>query len=86
MPRAHRAGFRPKVLDLIEADTPVAELAVQPTLLLGVSNQNMCNWPNRDRVDRRARRSVDHRVHRVIHRSEADPQAGDRSCGAGAGG
>ena len=85
MPRTHRVGFGPKVLGLIEADTPAAELAVSLSVKLGVSNQNMCNWPNRDRVDRRARRSVDHRVHRVVHRPEANPQAGDRSCGAGAG-
>ena len=46
MPRRYAVGFRRKVLDLIEAGNPVAEIAVQ----LGVSDQTIYNWRNEDRV------------------------------------
>ena len=48
MPRRYPAGFRRKVLDLVEAGRPVAEIAEQ----LGVSGQTIYNWRNQDLVDR----------------------------------
>ncbi len=54
MPRRYPVEFRRKVLDLIEAGKPVAEIAVQ----LGVSDQTFYNWPNQDRIDRGLRAGV----------------------------
>ena len=48
MPRRYPVEFRRKVLDLIEAGRPVAEVAVQ----LGVSDQTIYNWRNQDQIDR----------------------------------
>ena len=48
MPRSYPAEFRRKVLDLIEAGRPVAEVAQQ----LGVTGQTIYNWRNQDLVDR----------------------------------
>lgn len=48
MPRRYPVAFRRKVLDLIEAGRPVAEIAEQ----LAVSDQTIYNWRNQDRVDR----------------------------------
>jgi transposase len=48
VPRRYPVEFRRKVLDLIEARTPVAEIAAQ----LGVSDQTICNWRSQDRIDR----------------------------------
>ena len=54
MPRRYPVEFRRKVLDLIEAGKPVAEIAVQ----LGVSDQTIYNWRNQDRIDRGLRAGV----------------------------
>ena len=54
MPRRYPVEFRRKVLDLIEAGKPVAEIAV----LLGVSDQTIYNWRNQDRIDRGLRAGV----------------------------
>ncbi len=54
MPRRYPVEFRRKVLDLIEAGKPVAEIAVQ----LGVSDQTIYNWRNQDRIDRGLRVGV----------------------------
>ncbi len=54
MPRRYPVEFRRKVLDLIEAGKPVAEIAV----LLGVSDQTIYNWRNQDRIDRGLRTGV----------------------------
>ena len=54
MPRRYPAGFRRKVLDLVEAGRPVAEIAEQ----LGVSGQTIYNWRNQDLVDRGLRPGV----------------------------
>ena len=48
MPRRYPVEFRRKVLDLIEAGKPVAEIAVQ----LGVSDQTIYNRRNQHQVDR----------------------------------
>ena len=48
MPRRYPVEFRCKVLDLIEAGKPVAEIAVQ----LGVSDQTIYNWRKQDQIDR----------------------------------
>lgn len=48
MPRRYPAEFRRKVLDLIEAGRPVAEIAAQ----LGVTGQTIYNWRNQDQIDR----------------------------------
>ncbi|MFZ1490199.1 MAG: transposase [Ilumatobacteraceae bacterium] len=48
MPRRYPVEFRRKVLDLIEAGRPVAEIAAQ----LGVSDQTIYNWRKQDRIDR----------------------------------
>ena len=48
MPRRYPVEFRRKVLDLIEAGKPVAEIAVQ----LGMTAQTVYNWRNQDQIDR----------------------------------
>ena len=48
MPRRYPVEFRRKVLDLVEAGRPVAEIADQ----LGVTAQTVYNWRNQDMVDR----------------------------------
>jgi len=48
VPRRYPVEFRRKVLDLIEAGKPVAEIAAQ----LGVTAQTVCNWRNQDQIDR----------------------------------
>lgn len=54
MPRRYPAEFRRKVLDLIEAGKPVAEIAVQ----LGITAQSVYNWRNQDQIDRGLRSGV----------------------------
>ena len=54
MPRRYPAEFRRKVLDLIEAGRPVAEIADQ----LGVTAQTIYNWRNQDQIDRGQRAGV----------------------------
>ena len=48
MPRSYPDEFRRKVLDLVEAGRPVAEIAEQ----LGVTGQTIYNWHNQDLIDR----------------------------------
>ena len=48
MPRRYPIQLRCKVLDLIEAGKPVAEIAEQ----LGITPQTGYNWPKQGRVDR----------------------------------
>ena len=54
MPRRYPVEFRRKVLDLIEAGRPIAEVAVQ----LGVSDQTIYNWRAQDQIDRGVRVGV----------------------------
>src|SRR4029453_6218247 len=54
VPRRYPVGFRRKVLDLIEAGRPVAEIAAQ----LDVSDQTIYNWRNQDQIDRGLRAGV----------------------------
>ena len=54
MPRRYPVAFRRKVLDLIEAGKPVAEIAAQ----LGVSDQTIYNWRSQDQIDRGLRAGV----------------------------
>ena len=54
MPRSYPAEFRRKVLDLVEAGRPVAEIAEQ----LGVTGQTIYNRRNQDLVDRGIRPGV----------------------------
>ena len=51
MPRRYPVEFRRKVLDLIEAGKPVAEIAAQ----LGITAQTVYNWRNQDQIDRGVR-------------------------------
>lgn len=51
MSRSYPGEFRRKVLDLLEAGRPVAEVAQQ----LGVSGQTIYNWRHQDLVDRELR-------------------------------
>jgi transposase-like protein len=48
VPRRYPVEFRRKVLDLVEAGRPVAEIADQ----LGVTAQTVYNWRNQDLIDR----------------------------------
>lgn len=54
MPRRYPVDFRRKVLDLIEAGKPVAEIAAQ----LGMTAQTVYNWRNQDQIDRGIRGGV----------------------------
>ena len=54
MPRSCPAEFRRKVLDLVEAGRPAAEIAQQ----LGVTGQTIYNWRNQDLVDRGLRAGI----------------------------
>jgi transposase-like protein len=54
VPRRYPVEFRRKVLDLIEAGRPVAEIAAQ----LGITAQTVYNWRNQDLVDRGLRAGV----------------------------
>ena len=51
MPRRYPVEFRRKVLDLVDAGRPVAEIADQ----LGVTAQTVYNWRNQDLIDRGVR-------------------------------
>jgi len=48
VPRRYPVEFRRKVLDLVKAGKPVAEIADQ----LGVTAQTVYNWRNQDLIDR----------------------------------
>lgn len=48
MPRKYPNEFRRKVLNLVESDRPVVEIAAQ----LGVSDQTIYNWNNQGQIDR----------------------------------
>jgi transposase-like protein len=52
--RRHPVAFRRKVLDLIEAGKPVAEIAGQ----LAVADQTIYNWRNQDQIDRGLRAGI----------------------------
>lgn len=54
MPRRYPVEFRRKVLDLIEAGKPVAEIAEQ----LGITAQTVYNWRNQDQIDRCVRAGI----------------------------
>ena len=54
MPRKYPNEFRRKVLDLVEAGKPVAEIASE----LGVTGQTIYNWRNQDQIDRGLRPGV----------------------------
>jgi len=54
VPRRYPVEFRRKVLDLIEAGKPVAEIAAQ----LGMTAQTVYNWRNQDQIDRGLRAGV----------------------------
>lgn len=48
MPRRYPVEFRRKVLDLVEAGRPVAEIADQ----LALCDQTIYIWRDQDRIDR----------------------------------
>ena len=54
MPRRYPNEFRRKVLDLVEAGKPVAEIAEQ----LGVTGQTIYTWRNQDLIDRGLRPGI----------------------------
>ena len=76
MPRRYPVEFRRKVLDLIQAGKPVAEVAVQ----LGVSDQTNLQLaqPGPDRL-RSTRRRVNDGVGRADCCAETDPRTRDRA-------
>ena len=82
MPRRYPVEFRRKVLDLIEAGKPVAEIAEQ----LGCHGADDLQLaePGPDRPWA-ARRRVDERVGRADGGPQADPRARDRAGGDDAG-
>ena len=47
MPRSYPPEFRRKVLDLVEAGRPIAEVAQA----LGISDQSVYAWHRQDRID-----------------------------------
>ena len=47
MPRRYPVEFRRKVLDLVAAGRPIAEIADQ----LGVTGQAIYNWRNQEQID-----------------------------------
>ena len=51
MPRRYPVEFGLKVLDLIEAGRPVAEIAAP----LGIMAKTAYNWQNQDQIDRGVR-------------------------------
>ena len=66
-PRGYPAGFRKRVVDLVEAGRPVAQVAAE----LGVSDQSIYTWRRQARIDAGAdARLSAPRVDRLI----ADPQ------------
>ena len=46
-PRGYPAGFRKRVVDLVEAGRPVAQVAAE----LGVSDQSIYTWRRQARID-----------------------------------
>ena len=54
MPRKYPNEFRRKVLDLVEAGKPVAEIAEQ----LGVTGTTIYNWRNQSLIDRGLRAGI----------------------------
>jgi transposase-like protein len=52
--RGYPPEFRRKVLDLVEAGRPIAEIAQA----LGTSDQSMYTWRRQDRIDRGAGRAA----------------------------
>jgi len=54
LPRRYPVEFRRKVLDLVQAGRPVAEVAD----LLDVTPQTIYNWRNQDQIDRGLRAGV----------------------------
>jgi len=54
VPRRYLNEFRRKVLDLVEAGKPVAEIAE----LLGVTGQTIYTWRNQDLIDRGLRPGI----------------------------
>jgi transposase-like protein len=46
--RGYPPEFRRKVLDLVEAGRPIAEVAQ----VLGISDQSIYTWRRQDRIDR----------------------------------
>jgi transposase-like protein len=54
VPRRYPVEFRRKVLDLINAGRPVAEVAAE----LGITAQTVYNWRNQDEIDRGLRSGV----------------------------
>ncbi len=54
MPRKYPNEFRVKVLDLVDAGRPVAEVAGE----LGVTAQTIYNWRNQDLIDKGKRPGV----------------------------
>jgi transposase-like protein len=45
--RGYPPEFRRKVLDLVQAGRPIAEVAEA----LGISDQSVCTWRRQDRID-----------------------------------
>jgi transposase len=78
--RGYPPEFRPKVLDLVEAGRPIAEVAKA----LGISDQSISTW-RQDRIDRAGARPDQCREGRVGRGQAADRRAGDRAAGHPAG-
>ena len=84
--RGYPPEFRRKVLDLVEAGRPIAEVAQA----LGISDQSIYTWRRQDRIDPGSRAGPDQRREgragrgEAPHRRAGDRAAGDAACdGAG---
>ena len=76
--RGYPPEFRRKVLDLVEAGRPVAEVAQA----LGISDQSIYTWRRQDRIDRGLEPGLTSAEQERAGRGQAaDRRAGDRAAG-----
>jgi transposase len=76
--RGYPPEFRRKVLDLVEAGRPIAEVAKA----LGISDQSISTWRRQDRIDRGLAPGADqHREGRAGRGQAAYRRVGDRVAG-----
>jgi transposase-like protein len=75
--RGYPPEFRRKVLDLVEAGRPIAEVAKA----LGISDQSISTWRGQDRIDRGLVPGLSSREGGAGGRPPSDRPAGDRAGG-----
>ncbi len=72
MPRRYASEFPRKVLDLVDAGKPIAQVASE----LGVTDQTIYNWGNQELIDRGLRPGGDDAgADRVGGGPQPDPRA-----------